>query len=92
MERLRGPMFPRLLHSPAGPVVTNPEEIKRDVLEWLQGHKNPIGLKLEPGKYLAITRTRIVAVGDTPEEALAEARRQNIKKPLLQRVPDLTNR
>jgi hypothetical protein len=41
-----------------------------------------------PGKWVAIDRVRILAVGDDPASVLAESRRAGHPHPTLYRVPD----
>ena len=40
-----------------------------------------------PGKWAAIKGTRLVAVGNTPTQALRSAARKGVKDPVLHRVP-----
>jgi Family of unknown function (DUF5678) len=54
-------------------------EIEPQVQEELLKH---------PGKWTALTRSAILAVADSPEEALAIARRKGDQSPILYRVPD----
>jgi len=41
-----------------------------------------------PGKWVAMTRTRIVAVGDSPTEVLRDARLGGLLHPIVYRVPE----
>ena len=41
-----------------------------------------------PGKWIAMDRVRILAVGDTPADVLAAARKSGHVHPTLYRVPD----
>jgi hypothetical protein len=44
--------------------------------------------KLEPGKWVATTYNRIIAVGDTPTEVYQAAERDGVETPLLYQIPD----
>lgn len=66
-----------------GPVLEQPQgaelELERDVQKELLNH---------PGKWVALTRSEIIAVGDTADEALAAAHAAGHKDPGLYRVPE----
>jgi len=60
-----------------------PEEAHHEIAPELQEL-----LLRHPGRWAAITRTTLIAVRDTPEEAYAAARQQGIEAPILYHVPD----
>jgi hypothetical protein len=41
-----------------------------------------------PGKWAAITRSKILAIGDDPRKVVAAARKMGIAAPILYRIPD----
>lgn len=41
-----------------------------------------------PGRWVAMTRDRLIAVADSSSEAYEEAIRQGVETPILYRVPD----
>jgi hypothetical protein len=45
-------------------------------------------LTKHPGKWAAMTRTQLVALAETPEEAYRLARGKGIETPILYHVPD----
>ena len=66
-----------------GPVLKQPQEtvleLEHDVQKELLKH---------PGKWVALTRSKILAVGDTADEALEAAHAAGHKDPGLYRVPE----
>jgi hypothetical protein len=44
-----------------------------------------------PGKWAAVTRTQVLAVGDSAEDVLRGAAKLGNKEPILLRVPDTAN-
>ena len=41
-----------------------------------------------PGKWAAITRSKILAIGDDPRVVVASARKMGVAAPILYRIPD----
>jgi hypothetical protein len=74
------------------PIITDHEEIEQGILQWLGKHRNPGGFELYAGKYVALSPHKIITAGDSPDEVLAEANRQGVKRPLIQRVPGFVGR
>jgi hypothetical protein len=60
------------------------------VLERLQ---RPIERKVQeellkhPGKWAAITRTRVIAIGDSSVEVLRVATQKGVRRPILYQIP-----
>jgi len=52
--------------------------IERKVQEELLKH---------PGKWAAITRTRVIAIGDSSVEVLRVATQKGVRRPILYRIP-----
>ena len=70
-----------------GPIVSNAEEVEQGMLDWIRSLRNPRGIVLRAGAYVALTKTMIVSAGRTPDAALEAARRAGVKAPILQRIP-----
>lgn len=49
--------------------------------------RDPGGASAAPGKWVALTRSEIIATGDTPLTVLKAARDKGIAAPMLHRVP-----
>lgn len=43
------------------------------------------------GKWVAMTKTDLLAVGDSPDEVLHKATELGVKRPILYRVPEAAN-
>lgn len=54
-------------------------ELEPQVVEQLAMHR---------GRWVAMTRSRILAVGDSATEVVVEARRQGVRSPIVHRVPE----
>jgi hypothetical protein len=59
------------------------EQLEREISTPVQQE-----LLLHPGKWAAITRTAVLAIGDDPEDVVEAARQQGVPEPILYRIPD----
>lgn len=65
---------------------------KHDTIEQPLEHEIDPGIQEEllkhPGKWVAITRSRVLAVGDDVMTVLREARKLGVEEPIIFRVPN----
>lgn len=54
------------------------------------GRKLEVMLMKHPGKWVAMTRKHLIAVGDNPDDAMGQARALGYENPIMHRVSDGT--